>query len=225
MKTVKNLLAALLLLSGPVAFASGEYNTGVDGITSVVSEPQHPAPVSPNAPVTPNAPPVVDEGDAPTVVDKGDAPTEAQGPDNTKGLWEKVCDFANSAWDKSYGHLPGMSLKCEYPEAANGANRASAAFQNFAHNHATAVNRMKVTGALGTTAAILTVGVLRTYKLIERYCKTVAKKAKGLFNSKANKKPAPKAKANARPQVVTNYKGGRPAAPARGGCANGRCGR
>ena len=191
MKTVKNLLAALMLLSGPVAFAMD----GEDGSR------------------TPT----------PAVNEQGD-----QTPATSR--LERARDFANSLYKETCGrYIPGMYLKSQYAKADENANRVKAAFQNFAHNHATAVNRMKVAGALGTTAAVIGGGALLTYKLIKKYGKTVAKKAKALFSkeekAQANAKPAPKKKANAKPQVATNWKGGRRAAPAHGGCANGRCGR
>jgi len=188
MKSVKNLLAALMLLSAPIAFAGG------------------------------------------------DAPQKSFGT--------KVREAALKVWAKTYGRLPGMSLEDGYvnPDCKQNedgsyainpdgspvietATGVKAKCQRFAHQHPTAVNRMKVGGAAGLTAALIAGGVAGVHKLVKsQHGKKAAAKIKALFKGEANKKAAPAAAARrAAPQAARGWKPNRNAGMNAGSCAGGRC--
>ena len=101
------------------------------------------------------------------------------------------------------------------------ATGVKAKFQRFAHQHPAAVNRMKVGGLAGLTAAMIGGGAYGIYKFVKsQYGKKAAAKVKALFKGEANAKAAPAARPAA---VRTGWRPNRNAGASAGSCAGGRC--
>jgi len=175
MKSFKNLLAALMLVSSPIVFAM-----------------------------------------------EGDAPVQADAPagDPAPGCFAKARELAGkaAAWTNQNAEAGYNMSFAKLPKAP-------------------AYTPVKAGVAFGATLAALGVSTWAVVKLVKsKYGKAAAANVKALFKkdeaqAKANAKPAPRAAA--KPAVV-GFKPNRNAGMAcaggqcgvaRGGCANGRCGR